>query len=246
MTLAIRGDRASSLSLQLGPRTWLLAIARGFGCVGSRPTESAVLARLRAECGRRARSARFRRVIDRPATAATALLAILSRVNGDLYTGTASHDDYVTAAASLTAVLVVQAHVYVVQAGSTAAYLARDGEVVALSPDDVFDDRRASLLFRAFGVGPSLDVTVSSASLAPGDAIVLLGRRARSEAERRGLLAQLEARDPGDRVLIARFAHDETMPQIARESRRVPAPLAPALACAAAAVALLVAVIVTH
>jgi hypothetical protein len=210
MTLAIRGDRASSLSLQLGQRTWLLAVASGFGRIGGLTTESALLARLRAECERRARSARFRRAIDHPAGAATAMLAVLTRVNCDLYAYTASHEDYVTAAASLTAVLIVHGRVYAIQAGSTAAYLAHEGEIVALSADDVFDERHGSLLFRALGVAPALDVTISSAALAPGDAIILLGRRARDEAERGTLLAQLEAPDPGDHVLIARFEQEET------------------------------------
>jgi hypothetical protein len=212
MTLAIRGDRASSLSLQLGQRTWLLAVASGFGRIGGLTTEAALLARLRAECERRARSARFRRAIDHPAGAATAMLAVLTRVNCDLYAYTASHEDYVTAAASLTAVLIVHARVYAIQAGSTAAYLAHEGEVVALSADDVFDERNGTLLFRALGVAPALDVTISSAALAPGDALILLGRRARDEAERSVLLAQLEALDPGEHVLIARFEQDEAPP----------------------------------
>ena len=77
MTLAIRGDRTSCLSLQLGPGTWLLAVARGFGQIGGAPTETALLSRLRLECQRRMRSPRFRRAIDRPQAAATAMLAIM-------------------------------------------------------------------------------------------------------------------------------------------------------------------------
>ena len=222
MTLAIRGDRASSLSLQLGPRTWLLAIASGFGRVDGLATESALLARLRAECERRSRSARFRRAIDHPAGAATAMLSVLTRVNCDLYTCTASHDDYVTAAASLTAVLVVQGRAYAIQAGSTAAYLAHEEQIVALSEDDAFDERFGALLFRALGAGGPLDVTISSATLAPGDAIVLLGRRAQGDAERRALLAQLDASELGDHVLVARFEHDESPePRMARPAPRL-------------------------
>ena len=74
MTLAIRGDRTSCLSLAARAATWLLAVARGFGSIGGVATESALLARLRAECERRMRSARFRRAIDRPRRAATAML----------------------------------------------------------------------------------------------------------------------------------------------------------------------------
>ena len=244
MTLAIRGDRASCLSLQLGPHTWLLAVASGFGHLAGIATESALLARLRAECERRSRSPRFRRAIDHPGGAATAMLAVLTRVNGDLYASTASHEDYVTAAASLTAVLVVHGRAYAIQAGSTAAYLAHQGEVVALSEDDVFDERSGSLLFRALGVGPALDVTISSAALAPGDAIVLLGRRARGDAERRALLGQLEASDPGEHVLVARFERDDVA---AREPEIGGAiGVVPALARAAAAIAFLVAMVCSH
>jgi hypothetical protein len=242
MTLAIRGDRTCCLSLQLGPRTWLLAIARGFGSVGGVATETALLARLRSECERRTRSARFRSAIDRPQAAATAMHSVLSRVNGDLYAGTASHEDYVTAAASLTAVVIVHGHAYVMHAGSTAAYLAREGEIVPLFRDDLFEERHGPLLVRAFAVAPVLDVTISSAMLAPGDAIVLLARRARGEAERRAVLATLDAADPGERVLIARFDHDDVAavdayaaaPQ--RPLARVLARLAAAIASAVAAV----------
>ncbi len=212
MTLAIRGDRTSCLSLQLGPRTWLLAIARGFGSIGGVATEGALLARLRAECERRTRSARFRSAVDRPQAAATAMHGVLARVNGDLYACTASHEDYITAASSLTAVVIVHGHAYVMHAGSTAAYLAREGEVMPLCRDDVFEERRGPLLVRAFAVAPVLDVTISSAMLAPGDAIVLLGRRIRGDAERRAVLASLAAGDPGEGVLIARFDRDDVAP----------------------------------
>jgi len=242
MTLAIRGDRTSCLSLALGPRTWLLAIARGFGSIGGVATEAALLARLRAECERRARSARFRAAVDRPQTAATAMHGVLARVNGDLYACTASHEDYVTAAASLTAVVVVHGHAYVMHAGSTAAYLARQGEVMPLFRDDVFEERRGPLLVRAFAVAPVLDVTISSAMLAPGDALVLLGRRMRGDAERRALIASLEAGDPGERVLVARFDQDDLAPSDAcvAAPRR---PLARALARVAAAIAFVVAAV---
>ncbi len=209
MTLAIRGDQASCLSLQLGPRTWFLAVARGFGFVEGIATECALLARLRAECERRLRSARFRRAIDRPQAAATAMLAALTRVNSDLHARTASHDDYVTAACSLTAALVVHGRAYVIHAGTTAAYLARNGEVAALSGDDAFDETRFPLLTRALGTDATLDVTVSSAVLDEGDVIILVGRRVRGEVDRLALLAHLETTNPGEQVLIARFEHDD-------------------------------------
>jgi serine/threonine protein phosphatase PrpC len=246
MTLAIRGDRASCLSLQLGPRTWLLAVASGFGSIDGLATEAALLARLRAECERRVRSARFRRAIDRPQAAATAMLALLTRVNGDLYACTASHEDYVTAAASLTAVVIVHGYAYVMHAGATAAYLARDGAIVSLSRDDVFDERRRPLLVRALAVAPVLDVTISSAILAPGDAIVLVGRRLRDEVERRALLGNLDASDPGEHVLIARFEQDDSVPADARGAPARQPVLMPAVARCAAAIAFLAAAVFAH
>ncbi|MBV8498657.1 MAG: hypothetical protein JO003_05335 [Candidatus Eremiobacteraeota bacterium] len=241
MTLAIRGDRTSCLSLQLGPRTWLLAIVRGFGSIGGVATESAVLTRLRAECERRSRSARFRSAVDRPQAAATAMHGVLSRVNGDLYASTASHEDYVTAAASLTAVVIVHGHAYVMHAGSTAAYLARAGEIMPLFRDDVFEEQKGPLLVRAVAVAPVLDVTISSAMLAPGDAIVLLGRRMRGDADRRAVLASLDAGDPGERVLIARFDRDDVTAGDAHAAS--PRPRGRAFARLAAAIASVVAAV---
>jgi hypothetical protein len=208
VTLAIRGDRTSSLSLQLGAGTWLLAVARGFGAIGGLSTEAALLARINSECQRRMRNPLFRRAIERPRTAATAMLSVLGRVNSALHACTASHDDYVTAAASLTAVVVVQRFAYVIHAGATAAYLAHGGEITPLCADDVMDDRRIAVLARAFAVAPSLDVTLSNARLTAGDAIVLLGRRIADDGERRALLELLEGSEPGDHVLVARFEED--------------------------------------
>jgi hypothetical protein len=247
MTLAIRGDQVSCLSLQLGPRTWLLAVARGFGFVEGVATEFALLTRLRAECARRVRGARFRGAIDRPQAAATAMLAVLARVNGDLYARTASHDDYVTAAASLTAVLVVHGRAYVMHAGATAAYLARDGDVIALSGDDVFDERQMPLLVRALGAAPALDITISSTQLAEGDAIVLLGRRVRGAEDRRALLGYVEANDPGEHVLVARFEHDDAAQRDApKRPPRLGSLCVTALTRAAAAIAFLIAAVVAH
>jgi hypothetical protein len=242
MTLAIRGDRASCLSLQLGPRTWLLAVARGFGSVGELATEAALLSRLRSECERRARSARFRRAIDRPQAAATAVLAILTRVNCDLYSSTASHEDYVTAAASLTAVIVVAGRAFVMQAGSTAAYLARDGEIAALSADELFEGAGRPLLFRALATAPALDVAISSTALAQGDVIVLLDRRLRSSAERTSLLDRLASADPGEHVLVARIERDEPPLQEGRTGGRLDA----SVVCLLAALLFLLAIIFTR
>jgi hypothetical protein len=209
MDVAIRGDRASCLTMQLGPRTWFLAVTRGFGSVDGLAIERALLTRLRAECERRLRSERFRRAVDRPHAAATAVLAALARVNSDLHARTAGHEDYVTAAASLTAALVVRGRAYVMHAGGTAAYLAHRGEVVALSGDDTFDDAPTPLLARALGTTPTLDVAVSSVMLDEGDVIILCGRRVPGDVDRRALIAHVEAANPEEHLLVARFEHDD-------------------------------------
>lgn len=195
--------------MQLGPRTWFLAVTRGFGSVDGIAIERSLLTRLRAECERRLRSERFRRAVDRPHAAATAVLAALARVNSDLHARTAGHDDYVTAAASLTAALVVRGRAYVMHAGGTAAYLAHRGEVVALSGDDTFDDAPMPLLARALCTTPTLDVAVSSVMLDEGDVIILCGRRVPGEIDRRALIAHVETADPAEHLVVARFEHDD-------------------------------------
>jgi hypothetical protein len=96
----------------------------------------------------------------------------------------------------------------VIHAGATAAYLARNGEIIPLCADDGLDDPQIPVLSRAFATGPALDVSVSNARLAPGDAIVLIGRRVASEMEVRALLARLEESELAEQVLVARFEDD--------------------------------------
>jgi hypothetical protein len=246
MTLAIRGDRTSCLSMQLGPGTWLLAVARGFGQMGGLPIESALLARLRAECQGRMRSPLFRRAIDRPQAAATAMLAVLGRVNGVLYANTANHEDYVTAAASLTAVIIVQGLAYVIHVGATAAYLARAGAIAPLCEDDVMEERPMPVLIRAFAAAPTLDVGISNVRLIPGDAIVLLGRRITGASERRTLLDRLEASELGEQILVARFEEDAGASSPARSSIFCTSNIARAVTLAAAAVVFLAAAVLAH
>jgi hypothetical protein len=212
MTLAIRGDRASCSSMQLGPGTWLLAVASGFGKIAGLPAEAALLARLRGECRRRMRNPLFRRAVDRPQAAATAMLSVLSRINAALYACTASHEDYVPAAASLTAVIVVQRFAYVIHAGATAAYLVRARAVTPLCEDDVMEERSVPLLSRAFAVAPTLDVSITNARLVRGDAIVLLPRRIAGESELRGLVDRLDRAEAGEQMLVARFEEDLPLP----------------------------------
>jgi serine/threonine protein phosphatase PrpC len=226
--------------MQLGPRTWFFALARGFGGVDGMPVERALLTRLRAECERRMRGERFRRAVDRPHAAATAVLAALARVNGELYVRSAAHDDYVTAAASFTAALIVRGRAYVMHAGGTAAYLAHRGDVVALSGDDLFDDSDMPLLGRTLATTPNLDVAVTSVTLDPGDVIVLVGHRVPGDVDRRALIAHVEATDSKEHVLVVRFESDDAT-DADEDEERVPrfdrARLASLLARVAAGVA---------
>ena len=229
--------------MQLGPRTWFLAVTRGFGSVDGVPTERALLARLRVECERRLRGERFRRAVDRPQAAATAVLAALARVNGELYARTAGHDDYVTAASSLTAALIVRGHAFVMHSGGTAAYLAHHGDVVALSHDDTFDDAALPLLSRALGTTAALDVAVTSVMLDEGDVVVLLGRRVPGDVDRRALIAHVESADPADHVLVARFERDDGLDEAIAGSPPAPLVAVAALARVVAAIALILALV---
>jgi serine/threonine protein phosphatase PrpC len=202
--VAIRGDRASCLSLQLAPRSWLFAVARGFGTIDGIAAAPATLARVRGECERRLKGERFRRAVDRPQAAATAMLGVLSRVNGDIFSRTAAHDDYVTAGCSLTATLVVRGHAYVIHSGGTAAYLAHKGEVTSLTSEDAFESM-TPLLSRALGTASSLDVSVSSVSVDAGDVMILMGHRVRGEVDRRALIAHVEEAGANEHMLVVRF-----------------------------------------
>ncbi len=204
MDVAIRGDRASCLSLQLGPRSWLFAVARGFGNVDGVAAAPATLARVRGECERRLKGERFRRAIDRPQAAATAVLGVLSRVNGDIFSRSASHDDYVTAGCSLTATLVVRGHAYVIHSGGTAAYLAHKGDVTALTAEDALE-AATPLLSRALGAAASLDVSVSNVAVDSGDVMILMGHRVRGEVDRRALIAHVEEAGANEHMLVVRF-----------------------------------------
>ena len=228
MDVAIRGDRASCLSLQLGARSWLFAVARGFGSIDGVAAAPAALARVRTECERRLRGERFRRAVDRPQAAATALLGVLSRVNADLFSRTAAHDDYVTAGCSLTAALLVRGHVYVVHTGGTAAYLAHKGDVSSLTADDTLEGAPATLLSRALGTAPSLDVAVSSVRVDAGDVMILIGHRVRGDVDRRALIAHVEEAGSNEHMLVVRFddgdrARDDylTLPIVDRVRLRV-------------------------
>lgn len=205
MDVAIRGDRASCLTLQLGAQSWLFAVARGFGTVDGQSAAPSTLSRIRSECERRLKSERFRRAVDRPEAAATALLGVLSRVNGEIFTRSAAHDDYVTVGCSLSAALVVRGRAYVIHTGGTAAYLAHAGDLKWLTGNDALDEGTLPVLSRALGTTNSLDVSVSSVGLASGDVVILLAHRVHGELDRRALIAHVEAAGPSEHVLVVRF-----------------------------------------
>ena len=167
------------LSLQLGPRSWLFAVARGFGTVDGTAAAPATLERLRAECERRLRTERFRRAVDRVPAAPTAVLGALARVNGDLFSRSASHADYVTAGCSITIAVIVAGYACVIHTGGTAAYLAHRGEISVLTGDDALSEAAHELLGRALGTSSSLDVSVSSVTFDAGDVMILMGHRVR-------------------------------------------------------------------
>jgi|SRR5579884_264890 len=208
MDVAITGDRASCLTQELAPETYLFAVANGFGTVEGQPVARAVLARLRNEFERRSRGDRLRRAEQRGKGISSSLLGAFARVNEDMHARTASHDDYVTAACSVTGVLLVKERAYLAHVGSTAAYLARDGYVVSLTKNDSFEGDRMPVLTRALVSAPTVEVAVCSFSLNEGDALVLAGRRLRESDDRRRLAESLMHgihAGGGDQLLVVRY-----------------------------------------
>jgi serine/threonine protein phosphatase PrpC len=203
--VAIRGDRASCLSLQLGPRSWLFAVARGFGTVDGVAAAPAMLERLRTECERRLRTERFRRAVDRVQAAPTAVLGALARVNGEIFARSASHADYVTAGCSITIAVIVRGYACVIHAGGTAAYLAHQGEISVLTGDDALSEAANELLGRALGASSSLDVSVSSVTFDAGDVMILMGHRVRGDVDRRALVSHVERAGENEHLLVVRF-----------------------------------------
>ncbi len=159
---------------QLAADTYLFAVAKGFGTVDGEPAAGAVLKRLRAEIERRCRGDRLRRCERSSRGIASSLLGAFSRVNEELHCRTASHEDYVTAACSVTSVLLLRDRVYLAHVGSTAAYLSRSGSLVSLTKTDAFEAGDASILTRALLSASSVEVSASSFTLSDGDELRLL------------------------------------------------------------------------
>jgi serine/threonine protein phosphatase PrpC len=220
--VAIRGDRACCLSLQLGPRTHLFAVARGFGKYDGVDAAPFALAALRRECERRMRTERFRRAVDRVAAAPTAVLGALARVNGELFARSASHADYVTAGASMTIAVVVRGYACVIHTGNTAAYLAHRGEIGVLTGDDALGGSTRVLLGRALGTTSSLDVAVSSITYDAGDVMILMGHRVRGDIDRRSLVAHVERAGESEHLLVVRFDEsDRAIEELGKRERPI-------------------------
>ncbi len=109
----------------------------------------------------------------------------MARVNGELHARSASHEDYVTAGASMTAVLLIGERAYLAHVGSTAAYVVRDGSAVSLTRNDAFEGEPGlPVLMRALGLTRTLDLAISTFVLRAGDALVLAERPLPVSAER--------------------------------------------------------------
>ncbi len=217
MDVAIRGDLASCLTLRLAPSTWLFAVARGFGSVDGVPIARAALVRFESECRRRARGEARRSRFARPHVAAGSLCGALARVNGALYLRTAGHDDYVPAACSLSAALVVRNRAYVAHAGSTAVYLVHGDSVVPLTSGDTFDDAQQPVLSRALGIAPALAFTVSSIALECGDVLALCGHALAETLDSRRFVEALES-GAEEQVMRVRYEPSDELP-LPRDAR---------------------------
>jgi serine/threonine protein phosphatase PrpC len=156
----------------LAADSYLFAVATGFGRIDGEAAAPLALGRLRREFERRARSGH-------------ALKRAVTRVNDELHARSASHEDYVTAGASMTAVLLIRERAYLAHIGSTAGYLVRGGSVVALTKNEAFDGEPGlPVLMRALGLTRTLDLAISAFALVPGDALVLAERPLSASAER--------------------------------------------------------------
>ncbi|MDQ2679996.1 MAG: hypothetical protein M3Y21_03105 [Candidatus Eremiobacteraeota bacterium] len=165
MDIALKGDAGSCLNERLGGSIFLVAVADGFGTIGGESPARLVLRQFRFECARKLRRQRVRS--HKMITAA--LIAVLNRVNSDIFRRSAAHDDYITGGASITAMLMVADHAYIAHIGRTAAYLSRDARVVRLTKEDTFEQ----ILTRSIGTQPQLEVSFCAFPLCEGDAVIL-------------------------------------------------------------------------
>ena len=206
MDVAISGDRSSCLTQEFSCGAYLFAVAHGFGRLGGEPVAPVVLARLRQEFERRARGNALLRAQARPKGVSALFGAVLNNVNDHVRARSASHDDYITAGCSITAALVLGDRAYLSHVGSTAAYLARDGYVVALTKHDAFESEGVPVLTRALGTDSTLDAAYCTFSLTEGDSLVLSGRRLSA--------AQIHTASAQEQILVVRYAPEPPKPPV--------------------------------
>jgi len=175
VNVAVSGDRGCCISQRLSDESYLFAVATGFGRIDGEPVAAFALTNLRQRLQR----------APKPRSVEAMLGGVIARVNDELHARSASHEDYVTAGASMTAILLLRERAYLAHVGSTAAYLARGGSVMALTTNDAFEDGFGRpVLIRALGLARTLDMAVTAIALAPGDALVLAEHELPARAER--------------------------------------------------------------
>ncbi|GAC1658977.1 MAG: hypothetical protein NVS9B12_11690 [Vulcanimicrobiaceae bacterium] len=188
MQLTISGERRRCVAETLGSGVRLFAVSDGFGTLDGVRIEEAALMHLHSVLAAKSRSPRFARQLDRPKIITQMLVSVFSRLNSQLYSRSASNDDYVTCGASVTLVLLAGQRAYLAHLGNTAAYLSRGGYVIALTKDDscTFDipvgravavSAHPPVLTRALGAAPHLELSVCSFRVCENDALVLSSKR---------------------------------------------------------------------
>lgn len=202
MELTISGQRRRCSAVTLSAGTRAYAVCDGFGSIDNVPVEELALRAIFDVLQSKARSPRFTLQLQRPKAVSSMLVSAFSRVNGQLYSRSASHDDYVTCGASLTLVLLCGERAYLAHLGNTAAYLSRGGYMIALTKDDscAFDlpvgravavSAHPPVLTRALGSAPHVELSVCSFRVSGDDAIVLSSKRLAGFEDRRALSAWL-------------------------------------------------------
>jgi serine/threonine protein phosphatase PrpC len=163
----------------LAPGIALLVLAEGFGRVRGRPaTEVAVL---------EVRNALRRRVRSDGRNAKAALLAAFSRANANVFARSGTSYDFVAAAASISAALLVGGRAHIAHIGATSVYLSRNQSLLALGDDGLSTGGQTStrtstlrteplagyVLMYALGAQSTIEPTYASTQLMHGDSLVL-------------------------------------------------------------------------
>jgi serine/threonine protein phosphatase PrpC len=163
----------------LAPGIALLVLAEGFGRVRGRPaTQVAVL----EVC-----NALRRRVRPDGRNAQAALIAAFSRANAHIFARSGNSYDFIAAAASISAALIVRGRAHIAHIGATRVYLGRNQSLLALGDDGLSPDGRTSIgtsalrteplagyvLMYALGAQSTIEPTYASVQLMHGDSLVL-------------------------------------------------------------------------